>query len=716
MIDLTTYALLRKQITTAASGVSDVRAEGDELVFVLADGHEVRVAIPATEIRDAVVRDDVLVLTLENDKEVVVDATLTQSGQAADAKATGEAVGQLKDDLTNELGWAKVVPEIIDGGYYIISNDGKLKFISSTSWSYAKLNVFGHDGVKITVSTYITSGTPVIFIGDDDAVLEKYYGASGNPNILNTTTTTIPDGTRSIIINVYAPKRSIEVSGNLSGLKSYVTEIKYKAEKNSDDIVSIEKSIEGIEKNTKNIGETISAFIKRTNNIFDPKDRFCGYINKTGILFESASFLTTGFIEVNYPNTVRFTGAVRIVFFDSDKNVLSYIGEDLNTPIGTAADLPEGTAYVRVCWLSNNDIKTASKKTVYLSDKDEEFQPFEVIDKDYIEKDESTDIDIGLMLSNDIYVCEGKEININHQSVLVGFDATKAVLSGSLQNVRSNGLLTTIKGGEVYGIKQYRAKPTSEYITKDINIHTVSETSGSGVTKKVLFIGDSKTDANVYTQKLLDMFVDDPMNIQLIGTRGNTDTNRHEGRSGWSARMYVTNEWERGVVDDSPFFNPTTQNFDFGYYMTNNGYNDVDYVFICLGTNDARDTMIQYYHEMIDGIKAYNPNVIIGIWVPAPFATFGGYTHVDNDNQTFKAMKLILDEFDTVGNQNNGIYVVPTHININTYYDFGWKDVRYNDVCTDTYRVCTDQIHEVNGYGHVADVIFGYIKYFATLN
>lgn len=100
MIDLTTYALLRKQITTAASGVSDVRAEGDELVFVLADGHEVRVAIPATEIRDAVVRDDVLVLTLEDDKEVMVDATLTQSGQAADAKVTGDVVSQLKSDMT----------------------------------------------------------------------------------------------------------------------------------------------------------------------------------------------------------------------------------------------------------------------------------------------------------------------------------------------------------------------------------------------------------------------------------------------------------------------------------------------------------------------------------------------------------------------------------------------------------------------------------------
>ena len=71
MIDLTTYALLRKQITSAVSGVSDVRAEGDELVFVLADGREVRVAIPATGVRTAEVRDGALVLTLADGQEFV---------------------------------------------------------------------------------------------------------------------------------------------------------------------------------------------------------------------------------------------------------------------------------------------------------------------------------------------------------------------------------------------------------------------------------------------------------------------------------------------------------------------------------------------------------------------------------------------------------------------------------------------------------------------
>lgn len=71
MLDIITYALLRKQIASAASGISDVRAEGDELVFVLADGREVRVAVPATGIRNAHVRDGALVLTLADGQEFV---------------------------------------------------------------------------------------------------------------------------------------------------------------------------------------------------------------------------------------------------------------------------------------------------------------------------------------------------------------------------------------------------------------------------------------------------------------------------------------------------------------------------------------------------------------------------------------------------------------------------------------------------------------------
>ena len=56
-------------------------------------------------------------------KDAVVDATLTQSGQAADAKATGEAVGQLKSDLSDLAPAGAAVRQLFRVA--AISEDGK---------------------------------------------------------------------------------------------------------------------------------------------------------------------------------------------------------------------------------------------------------------------------------------------------------------------------------------------------------------------------------------------------------------------------------------------------------------------------------------------------------------------------------------------------------------------------------------------------------------
>lgn len=67
----------------------------------------------------------------------------------------------------------------------------------------------------------------------------------------------------------------------------------------------------------------------------------------------------------------------------------------------------------------------------------------------------------------------------------------------------------------------------------------------------------------------------------------------------------------------NPFYNTSTEKFDFSYYMTQQGYTDVDYVFINLGTNDLnRSPMTEtdimgYYDEMITSIKQYNSNIKI---------------------------------------------------------------------------------------------------------
>ena len=50
-------------------------------------------------------------------KDAVVDATLTQDGKAADAKVTGEKIGELKEDISEKLSRTY---EAIDAGKHLI--------------------------------------------------------------------------------------------------------------------------------------------------------------------------------------------------------------------------------------------------------------------------------------------------------------------------------------------------------------------------------------------------------------------------------------------------------------------------------------------------------------------------------------------------------------------------------------------------------------------
>ena len=97
-----------------------------------------------------------------------------------------------------------------------------------------------------------------------------------------------------------------------------------------------------------------------------------------------------------------------------------------------------------------------------------------------------------------------------------------------------------------------------------------------------MFLGDSTINNGSITAKVLDVFTDNGVVCTLLGTRG-SGTNKHEGRSGWTAADYMTAG--RGGITN-PFYNPITQTFDFSYYMTQQGYSAPDFVFIQLGIND----------------------------------------------------------------------------------------------------------------------------------
>ncbi|MFE0420786.1 SGNH/GDSL hydrolase family protein, partial [Streptomyces tendae] len=195
------------------------------------------------------------------------------------------------------------------------------------------------------------------------------------------------------------------------------------------------------------------------------------------------------------------------------------------------------------------------------------------------------------------------------------------------------------------------------------------------------------------------------------------------GRSGWRAWEYVNlASGEFGYMGANAFYNSDKATFDFTYYMQTQGYTNVDYVFINLGTNDLgrnhhnSDTdIINSYNTMIASIKEFNPNVKILLWLP-PMRGLGmlgtSKTHTD---YALRATKLFIKTFDNRENEN--IFLVPVYFNIDPEHDYPYEEQPVSSRNSGfTIRYCTDMTHPaVPGYYKIADVIFAYIKYMASL-
>ena len=361
MIDLTTYALLRKQITTAASGVSDVRAEGDELVFVLADGHEVRMAIPATEIRDAVVRDDVLVLTLEDDKEIIVDTTLTKSGQAADAKVTGEAVSQLKNDL-NELGKIRESYNLFDKAEILIDK----RVVAGSGKTYNDISDYQDLCVSPIIkvnpsgkytSNYAVSGNSSRIYGYTS---QGYYagGIDGVKNSDGTYTYTIGSNMEYVRFNftrlildvdkyMFVEGETIpseyEAYGERFIYDGYVKELDKKIDTNVEDI---KNRIDGIE------GKTSIAEL--SDKIDHAKVILGGFINGgvdgTVVTGSYNNLWYSDYTEVIGGKQYYYGGYVAplyCAFYDKDKNYISGYGNTADNRLPNPFVVPDNACYFR---------------------------------------------------------------------------------------------------------------------------------------------------------------------------------------------------------------------------------------------------------------------------------------------------------------------------------------------------------------------------------
>lgn len=176
-------------------------------------------------------------------------------------------------------------------------------------------------------------------------------------------------------------------------------------------------------------------------------------------------------------------------------------------------------------------------------------------------------------------------------------------------------------------------KTTNELLSKEtFAVKVEGKTNADNLS--VLVIGDSLVNAHTETETVLSLAQSGGYDITLLGTRGVAGSlNQHEGRGGWTAQMYCEKENAASGRVVNPFYNASIEEdikFDFNYYMTTQGYEDVDCVVFQLGVNDVfsprkdseltplMNAHLSYMEYMIKNVQAYNPNIkiILNLIVP----------------------------------------------------------------------------------------------------
>ena len=348
-----------------------------------------------------------------------------------------------------------------------------------------------------------------------------------------------------------------------------------------------------------------------------------------------------------------------------------------------------------------------------------------------------------VVMSYKLVALEGEQFDVYYDNIFVNYkgkDIPYKEVFGSFYGIGMDGLLRLQSDvvGTATGAIRYRNSIPSAYnsptlpedvLRQSFAIQTIAKSSGSGVTRKVILIGDSWTAPGLYARELRSLFEseDEPMNITLMGTLGNggayvgPENGYHEGHGAYSAKSFCTVATKNGYAN--AFFNPTSQTFDFSYYMNNCGYSSVDDVFINLGINDVAEVKdfeesIGYWNTMINSIKSYNANIKVFIGLCGLPAQYEYGINNNNCNRS-KARRLLFHErliAEYGDRENEGIIIVPLHLSIDSEHDFPVTQTARSFRDSTLVDYCTDYVHPtIIAYNKVADRIRTYIKYAETI-
>lgn len=479
-----------------------------------------------------------------------------------------------------------------------------------------------------------------------------------------------------------------------------------------------------------------TTFFYVSKNMINPSDCVNGeYVNQNnGNFVNNENYNRTKFITVEAETTYVLrleSGAARFryAFYNASKQYL--IGAMLDADNDMIITSPANAEYVVVSLSYTNPVNKWMLAKYVDGDKTFEAYDYAYLYKKYLPPEEKR---LFLNLPAKIYASTGFELNVYFNSLTENWNDYAWKINCEKGEQWERGFVYTPIDADA-GTYNFTVTILSEdmqevVLTKTASLIVTPANAGSGQSKSIIVLGDSTTNNGTVIVKLNDNFADDQMTISTLGTRG-VAPNNMEGRAGWKLKDYFTKAASGDVLN--PFYNPTTHTFDADYYFTTTGIAKPNWFIVNMGINDMFDmqtdseadmqaaSCVQYINAIIDSVHDASPSTKIGVCVTIPpnnsqdaFGKAYGANRQTRDR--YKRNNLILanaiiNAFD--GKENNGVYIIPIHTNLDTIYNMGMETIPVNSRNNTTYNSPTRNggVHPAeSGYWQIADVYTAFLK------
>lgn len=333
---------------------------------------------------------------------------------------------------------------------------------------------------------------------------------------------------------------------------------------------------------------------------------------------------------------------------------------------------------------------------------------------------------VTILIPDTIYSVVGMETNIYWESAIAVSELDSVIIevTGNGENLGNRWRYLPTTAGTITFNVIVRDLKYRVLASKTVTVISVVKAVSTAKTLTAIHLGDSMIDNQYHLAHLESDMSDSNITYNIIGTRTYS-----EGRGGWTSGMYMNASTDPNVPN--PFYNPTTQTFDFSYYMQQQGYSGVDVVFVFLGTNDIKGTTqfsgiassvygtMKNLKAIVDSIHAYDSTIKVCVEIPAigaaqqyPYAKMYGNNLIKQSLHKFGIQRqaaFMLSLFS--GKESENTYVLPVGNSLDNVNGFPTTEVDASARITNRITVQTDCYHPTSdGYYQFADAEFALIR------